>query len=90
VIELKLALRKIDQMDYRDGNGSFSIVFLTADRNRKTGGEFIVLKDANKCGIPSGCKDHEMRGIRCNDTGKKYAVHNRLMFQFNNEDIYWI
>ncbi len=77
-------------MDYRDGTCSFSIVFLTADRNRITGGEMIVLENANKCGLPPGCKDHEMRGILDNDSGKKYAVHNRLIFQFNKEDTYWV
>ncbi|MGY4385642.1 hypothetical protein ACVWYN_002688 [Pedobacter sp. UYP24] len=90
MIELKLALRAIDKMDYRDGTESFSIVFLTADRTRKTGGEMIVLESANKCGLPPGCKDHEMRGIKDNETGKRYAIHNRLIFQFNKQDIYWV
>lgn len=77
-------------MDYRDGTGPFSITFMTCDRNRKTGGEIIVLESANKCGVPDSCKDREMRGIKCNQTGKRYAVHNRLMFTFNNENIYWV
>ena len=90
MIELKIALRQIDKMDFRDGQGKFSIVFMTCDRTKKKGGELIRLDNANSCGLPPNCKKHEMRGILCNDTGKKYAVHNRLIFQFNNEEIYWI
>jgi len=90
MIELKLALREIDKKDFRDGNGNFSIVFLTANRDKRTGGELIHLQNANRCGLPPTCKGHEMRGIKDNVTEKKYAVHNRLIFQLNNEDIFWI
>lgn len=90
MIELKEALRQIDNKDYRDGNGSFDITFLTTDRTRKTGGEFVSLKGAQKCGLPPNCKGHEMRGIKCNETGKKYAVHNRLIFTLDHHEIYWV
>lgn len=90
MIELKHALREIDKMDFRDGNGNFSIVFLTCNRDKKTGGELIRLENANSCGLPPNCKGHEMRGIKDNETEKRYAVHNRLIFQFNNEEIFWI
>lgn len=90
LIELKMAIREIDKKDFRDGNGSFSIVFLTCNRDKKTGGEFIELIDACSCGLPPNCKGHEMRGIKDMHTGKKYAIHNRLIYQFNNMEIYWV
>jgi len=88
--ELKLALREIRHKDFRDNNGHFQVMFLTCNRTEQTGGELIDLPEASGCGIPPNCKDHEMIGIRCNQTGKRYAVHNRLIFQLNNQDIFWI
>lgn len=90
MIELKMALREIDRMDYRDGQGQFSILFLTCHRDKKSGGEWVHLDRACSMGLPPNSKGKEMRGIRDMDTGKKYAVHNRLMFKFNNEDIFWV
>lgn len=86
---LRDALRFIDKHDYRDGNGDFSIVFMTCHREDKLGGELIELKKACKMGLPPNCKGHEMRGIKCMETGKKYATHNRLIFQLNNQQIFW-
>jgi hypothetical protein len=90
VIDLKTALREIDKKDYRDGNGTFSIVFMTCDRNRKTGGEIRVIRNACKCGLPKDCKSYAMRGIMDMDTGKKTAIHNYLIFQYNKHEVYWI
>ncbi|MBC7416642.1 MAG: hypothetical protein H7325_00620, partial [Pedobacter sp.] len=82
-------IREIDKKDYRDGNGCFSILFMTLDTNRNTGGELIELRNAAKCALPPNCKAHEMRGIKDLDTGKPYPVHNRLIFKFDNKPIYW-
>jgi len=90
VIAFKEAIREIDKRDFRDGNGSFALVFMTCDVNRKTGGELISLVNACKCGLPPNCKTHDMRGIKDLETGKKYAVHNRLIFQYNKQEIYWV
>lgn len=90
VIDLKDALREIDKKDYRDGNGTFSIVFMTCNRVKKTGGEIKVIPQAYKCGLPANCKGHEMRGILNMETGKKTAVHNRLIFQVNKHEVYWV
>jgi len=90
MIELKAAIRQIDKMDFRDTRESFSIVFLKCNRDKRTGGELVHLTSANKCGVPPNCEKHEIRGIKCNETGKRYAVHDRLIFQFNDEVIYWI
>lgn len=89
-IDLKVALQDIDKKDYRDGNGNFAIAFMTCDRTKKTGGEIIILTNACKCGLPPTCKGHEMRGIKDMETGKPYAVHNRLIFTYNEQEIYWV
>lgn len=85
-----MAIREIDKKDFRDGNGTFAVLFLTCNRDKKIGGEFIELTDACSCGLPPNCKGHEMRGIKDMLTGKKYAVHNRLIYQLNYKDAYWV
>ena len=90
MIDLKEALRIIREKDYRDGKGSFSLTFGTANRDEATGGELINLKKACGCGLPKNCKGHEMIGIKCMETGKPYAVHNRLIFEFNDQEIIWV
>ena len=89
MIRLKDAISAIGKMDYRDGNGTFSISFLTCDRTKKTGGEIITLEKACGMGLPPNCKLYAMRGIKCMETGKPYAVHNYLIFSFNGQQIYW-
>lgn len=90
MIELKEAIRKIDNMDFRDTRESFSIEFMLLNRDKKTGGEMRHLHSANKCGVPPNCEKHRIRGIIDNETGKRYPVHDHLIFRFNDEDIYWI
>lgn len=90
MILLKDALNLIDSKDYRDGNGNFAIAFVTCDRTKKTGGEIIELINACAAGLPPNCKGHEMRGIKDMDSGKPYAVHNRLIFTVNKQEVYWV
>jgi hypothetical protein len=90
MIALADALKIIRQHDYRDGNGSFGVVFLTCNRTDRTGGELIELTEACGCGLPPTCKDHDMIGIKDMQTGKPYAVHNKLLFQINKQEIYWV
>ena len=90
MIELKIGLRIIDKRDFRDHNGDFKIKFMTCHRAKKTGGEFIELESACKMGLPPNCKGHEMRGIKDMLTGKKYAVHNRLIYEINGQKVYWV
>jgi len=91
MIALKNALTLIRKHDFRDGYGSFSIDFMKCNRDKGTGGELISLDKACSCGLPPTCKNvHEMCGIKDMETGKKYAVHNRLMFTVNGQPIYWV
>lgn len=89
MIWLKDALSAIRKKDYRDGNGTFKIGFLKCNRYEATGGELVILENACSMGLPPNCKPYAMVGIRCMDTGKPYAVHNYLIFQFNDQEIYW-
>lgn len=89
MINLKDALADMKTKDYRDGGGNFSICFITCHREKKTGGDIISLNNAQQCGLPPNCKGHEMRGVRDMDTGKPYAVHNRLIVMYNGLEIFW-
>lgn len=89
-IEIKDVLTDMKTKDYRDGGKTFSIKFMTCNREKKTGGDIIELKTAHQCGLPPNCKGHEMRGIKDMETGKPYAVHNRLMLEYDGQEIYWI
>lgn len=88
-ISLRDALREIDLKDYRDGRGDFSVVFMKCHRDDRTGGDLVFLDKACSCGLPPTCKGHEMRGIKDMETGRPYAVHNRLLFVFNGKEIFW-
>jgi hypothetical protein len=90
MLSLNDALQIIKLHDYRDGNGSFKAVFMTCHREDKKGGELIELKNACGMGLPPKCAGHEMIGIRDMETGKPYAVHNRLLFTVNEQEIYWV
>ena len=89
-ISITDAIRHIDARDYRDGNGTFSIQFMTCHRTKKEGGEILSFNSACKCGLPPSCKGQEMRGIKDMETGKPYAIHNRLIFTINGKEIYWV
>jgi hypothetical protein len=47
----------------------------------------VTVEDVAKCGLPYHCADHEMRGI-IDQTGKKTAVHLRLVFEINGQQVY--
>jgi len=90
MLDLNEALKDMKTKDYRDGGGTFSIAFITCNRDKRTGGDIISIKNAHSCGLPPKCKGHEMRGVKDMDTGKPYAVHNRLIIEYNGHEIFWI
>lgn len=89
MISLPEVLRKIEEKNHLNVKVVFSLTFLKANRDEKTGGQFVMLEKASSCGLPPNCRSYEMRGVKCLETGKRYAVHNRLMFQYNQQEIYW-
>jgi len=91
MIALNNALKLLAAHDYRDGNGTIPIVIMKCNREKKKGGQLIQIDKACSCGLPPTCKNaNEMRGVMDMETGKKYAVHNRLIFQINGKEVYWV
>lgn len=80
---------ELDQCDHERSDKTFSLVYDECDLKRNTGGKRVELSKAKKCGLPFHCADHEMRGIIDEESGKKTAVHLRLIFQFNGKQVYW-
>jgi len=90
MLDYNAALKLIKSKDFRDRKGDFSAVFLSADRTRNTGGDLVCLEHACGCGLPRSCQDQEMIGIMDMDTGRRYPVHTRLIFQIDKQEIYWV
>lgn len=88
-LDLAAVLADIKTKDYRDNNGTFEIRFVTAHRIKRNGGEFIHLEKACRAGLPPNCDGHEMIGLRDMETGKPYAVHNRLILDYNKQEVFW-
>jgi hypothetical protein len=80
-------LKDLEKADHENGTKTVSMVFMQLDRKRKTGGKLVTVVNAQKCGLPYHCADHEMRGIIGPD-GKKTAVHTRLIFEYNGLTVY--
>lgn len=68
---------------------SFSITFMTCNRETKKGGQIITIARAQKTGLKNAPGNKFLIGIYCHDTGKRYPVHERLIFKLNGQEIYW-
>ncbi len=96
----------IEEMDRVDNEGKpvrFSIKFVTADKNRKTGGEIISVSEAEKCvgkkndtvihSTPVSInkkpnhREHDTRNIYIPSSGQVRKVHTRLIIEFNGQKI---
>lgn len=92
------------RMDEHGNPVPFSLVFSTANREKGTGGEIIEVKKAvlmkSRRKAASGqhaktplrkANEHEnsIRNIWCLTTERPYAVHIRLIDQFNSTTIIW-
>lgn len=82
-------IREMDACKYGDSQQTFKIVYMKADKNRRTGGQLITVDRGQKCGLPYHCADNEMRGVVDMDSGKKTGFHLRLVFEFNDLIVYW-
>ena len=87
--QLKDVLREMNPVFEGDDMPVFSLKFMKINRSLKKGGDFVYLERAIKCGLTYSCNKNDMRGIKDLDTGKTTAVHNRLIFEFNNEKVFW-
>jgi hypothetical protein len=80
-------LKLFEEADHERGNNTLSLVYLSCNRNKKTGGEWVRVENVKKCGLPYHCADHEMRGIM-HPNGKIDAIHLRLTFEVNGQQVY--
>lgn len=81
-IHYREMIKEMEAADHETGKKTFSLVYIDCNRNKRTGGNWIKVENATKCGLPYHCAAHEMRGI-VDEHGKKTAVHLRLIFEFN-------
>jgi hypothetical protein len=88
-IHYREMIKEMDDADHERSDKTFSLVYDECDLKRQTGGKRVRVEHAKKCGLPYHCADHEMRGIIDQDSGKRTAVHLRLVFVFNNKVVYW-
>lgn len=82
-------VREMDRNDEQGNPVPFSVMFVSCDRTKKSGGEIIMLRNVTKCGLPYSCKENEMRGLRDPLTKKVTPVHLRLIVEFNNERVHY-
>lgn len=87
-IHISDALKEIDRCPFEFGADTFEIRFLKCNRSKKTGGQWVHLKKAQKTGLPYSCKDHDMKGIKDLESGRIIGVHNQLIFELNGMEIY--
>lgn len=67
---------------------TFSITFLKCNRDKKTGGELISLVKAQKHGLKAQPGYKYMVGIYDPETGRRMAVHEKLIFKFNGQEVF--
>src|SRR3546814_20775799 len=78
MVELKDALKEIDEKHHRDGKGSFRILFLTCHRDKRTGGEWISVPRACSMGLLPNSKVKEMRKRTGAVSGERVSVRVTL------------
>jgi len=79
-------IKLLDAADHKGRVTIEKLVYLSCNRTKKTGGEYVTLYNVQKCGLPFHCNDHEMRGFK-DQTGKIDAVHLRLIYQINDQRV---
>lgn len=86
---LQTVLNTMQEAYMGQSDKCFSIAFLKCDRNKKTGGELVTIARAQKHGLKAFHGYKRMIGIFDHDTGRRAAVHERLIFKFNGQEVYW-
>jgi len=82
-------IKELDACTYMESKKTFNMVYMKLDEKRQTGGELVRVENAQKCGLPYHCADHEMRGVVNISSRRKTAFHLRLVFEFNGLIVYW-
>lgn len=86
-ISYKEMVKALESADHETGKKRFSMVYMDCNRGKVTGGNWVKVENAQKCGLPYHCADHEMRGV-VDENGKKTAFHLRLVFEFNGMTVF--
>ncbi|MFD2961378.1 MULTISPECIES: hypothetical protein [Olivibacter] len=87
-IHLSEVYKEMDNCRYLSSKKTFSIKYLTADVTRETGGKWVFVERAQICGLPYNVKDNDMRGLVDLSTGIKTAIHNQLIYEFNQKKVF--
>lgn len=90
MIGLTDALNIMDEKDLKGVPIPFEIKFVTYDKAKKKGGEIIHLTNAVRCGQKHNMKENSTIGVtQLNNTHHPYAVHIRLILEFNGNKIFY-
>lgn len=89
MIALEIALNEMKSAELGKSQKSFAITFLNCHRTKKTGGEMITIIQAQKHGLKNAPGYRHMVGILDVNFGKRMAVHERLIFKFNGQEVFW-
>lgn len=89
MITLDAALEITRRAVFGESQETFSIEYLDCDRDKKTGGNLIQIARAQKHGLKNLAGYKYMIGIYDHETGRRKAVHERLIFKINGQEVYW-
>jgi type 1 fimbria pilin len=89
MISLEIALNEMRNAELGKSQKSFAISFLNCNRDKKTGGEMVTIIQAQKHGLKNTPGYRHMVGIYDHNSGKRMAVHERLIFKFNGQEVFW-
>lgn len=95
MIRLQEVLNKMQAVDKNGQLLPFSVVVITADRARKTGGEILEIESAVLARLDKSDKDsynqlskkYSSINIKISDTDQIRAIHPRLITRFNGEGV---
>ncbi|HEY0056278.1 MAG TPA: hypothetical protein VGB63_13055 [Pedobacter sp.] len=89
MLSLKEGIEILNQAVFGESPKTVSIEFGTCNRDKKSGGEIFKLARAQKHGLRNHPGYKYMVGIYDHETGRHIAVHERLIFKINGQEIYW-
>lgn len=83
---LEQAFRIMDNVDARGAAVPFSASWVTADKNRRTGGKVMRMNNLVRCGAQHHLQRNRQIAVkRADGKGHPYPIHLRLLMRVNNE-----
>ena len=89
MIALETVLIQMKDAELGKSQKAFALTFLHCNRDKKTGGEMVTIIKAQKHGLKNKPGYRYMVGIFDHNSGKRMAVHERLIFKFNGQEVFW-